>query len=640
MNKYPIFLIILFFAYINIANGQLCSGSLGDPVVNITFGGGGGIGPPLPYGVTNYTYVSKDCPQDGAYTIASSTGGCFGNTWFVLPKDHTPNSVNGYMMLINASYEPSDFYVDTVKGLCASTTYEFAAWLLNLNTPSACSGNPILANVTFSIETTTGTVLQQYSSGNIPKTSTPTWRQYGFYFSTPLNTSDVVIRMRNNAPGGCGNDLALDDITFRPCGPLITISNNGQTADTNICDTVKNTIILDGNISSGFANTQYQWQTYVNGGWQDITGATSSNYSRLATPAGDYQYRLVVAQGNNILLPACRVASNAYTIHVEPRPSITIQTNNAGCIGDNLQVTATSNTANKFEWYGPALFQSNQSGFSIANLTPQNEGNYYVYATSDIGCTNHDSLLVSVNAIPLANAGSAQTICEGSSVVLLGSGGEKYQWQPANSLTSDTIPQPTATPTDSTLYHLTVSNGNCTRTDSVMVNVLHLPKANAGKSFTIFEGDQVQLNGTIGGDDVQFFWLPNYNISNPNVLNPFVYPSFDTTYYLHVVSQQGCGEAISKTFIRVYKKISIPNAFSPNGDGINDYWEIKDLYTYPTAEVNVFDRGGQVVFHSVGYSNPWDGTINGRPVPIGTYYYVINLKNGTPPRTGSILVIR
>lgn len=631
--------ISIFLLLTNGVHAQLCSGSLGDPVINIAFGSGNNPGSALPFGVTNYIYTPGDCPKDGYYTIANSTSGCFGNTWFNLLQDHTPNDVNGYMMLINASYDPGDFYVDTVKGLCGSTTYEFASWVLNLNTGIACNGHPILANVTFSIESTTGTVLQQYSTGDIPTSPAPLWRQYGFYFSTPVNASSIVIRMRNNAPGGCGNDLALDDITFRPCGPLITVTNNGQTTNANICDTNKSNILLNSTVSSGYANTHYQWQTFNNGNWQDIAGATNNNYVRLPTPAGNYQYRVVVAQGNNIQLPACRVASNAYTIGVEPKPTINIQTNQAACLGDVLQVSASS-AGNQFQWRGPNLFQTTQSNFTINSLSPKNEGYYYVKATTATGCTNTDSVYVSVSPIPLANAGTSQTICAGNSVVLRGSGGEKYKWEPSANLSSDTIPQPTATPTDSTLYYLTVSNGSCSRMDSVMMNVLHLPKANAGKSFTIFEGDQVQLNGSAAGDDIQYFWTPNYNISNPNILDPFVYPTFDTTYVLHVISQQGCGESDSKTFIRVYNKISVPNAFSPNGDGINDFWEIKDLYTYPTADVSVFDRNGQMIFHSIGYGKPWDGTINEKPVPIGTYYYIINLKNGTPLRSGSVLVIR
>jgi gliding motility-associated-like protein len=634
-------LVFFFFIFIlaSEVKSQLCSGSLGDPVVNITFGSGNNPGPSLPFGTTNYIYIPGDCPKDGYYTIANSTSGCFGNTWFNLMQDHTPNDVNGYMMLINASYDPGDFYVDTVKGLCASTTYEFASWILNLNTGTACNGNPILANVTFSIETTTGTILQQYSTGNIPTSISPTWRQYGFYFSTPVNANSVVIRMRNNAPGGCGNDLALDDITFRPCGPLITVfTTNGQTS-TNICDTYKNNILLSSSVSSGYNNTQYQWQTFNNGNWQDISGATDNTYVRLPTPAGSYQYRVVVAQGNNIQLSACRVASNTFNIGVEPKPAINIQTNGAACIGDLLEVT-TNSVAKQFLWTGPNGFQSTQANFIIQNLSPQNSGNYYVNATTDIGCLNKDSIYINVNPIPLPNTGPSQTICAGSSVVLRGSGGEKYKWTPNKYLTSDSIPEPTATPADSTLYYLTVSNGNCSRMDSVMINVLHLPKADAGKNLTIFEGDQVQLNGRVEGDDIQYFWTPNHNISDPNILNPCVYPTFDTTYILHVVSQQGCGESDSKVFIRVYNKISVPNAFSPNGDGINDFWEIKDLYTYPTADVSVFDRNGQIIFHSIGYGTPWDGTIHGKPIPIGTYYYIINLKNGTPLRSGSVLVIR
>ncbi|MBS1564227.1 MAG: hypothetical protein JST39_07545, partial [Bacteroidetes bacterium] len=97
---------------------QLCSGSLGDPVVNITFGTGSNPGAPLK--TTNYTYVSTDCPADGYYTVRNSTSNCF-NNWFTLTEDHTPGDVNGYMMLVNASYSKGDFYVDTVHNLCSGT---------------------------------------------------------------------------------------------------------------------------------------------------------------------------------------------------------------------------------------------------------------------------------------------------------------------------------------------------------------------------------------------------------------------------------------------------------------------------------------------------------------------------------------
>src|SRR5450432_3376729 len=84
---------------------QLCQGSLGDPVVNITFGSGTNPGPPL-NGLTNYTYFPADCPNDGNYTIANSTSGCFGGTWLSVSEDHTPGDINGYMMVVNASYNP------------------------------------------------------------------------------------------------------------------------------------------------------------------------------------------------------------------------------------------------------------------------------------------------------------------------------------------------------------------------------------------------------------------------------------------------------------------------------------------------------------------------------------------------------
>src|SRR6266705_3371336 len=116
-------LLFLHFIFPNETFAQLCNGSLGDPVVNITFGSGANPGPPL-YSLMNYTYAGNDCPPDGSYTVANSTSNCFGFTWHNVPEDHTPGDVNGYMMVVNASFNPGDFFVKTVDGLCPSTTYE------------------------------------------------------------------------------------------------------------------------------------------------------------------------------------------------------------------------------------------------------------------------------------------------------------------------------------------------------------------------------------------------------------------------------------------------------------------------------------------------------------------------------------
>ncbi|WP_184545395.1 gliding motility-associated C-terminal domain-containing protein [Mucilaginibacter sp. FT3.2] len=86
--------------------------------------------------------------------------------------------------------------------------------------------------------------------------------------------------------------------------------------------------------------------------------------------------------------------------------------------------------------------------------------------------------------------------------------------------------------------------------------------------------------------------------------------------------------------------IIIPNTFSPNGDGTNDLWVIQNINAYPNNTVEIFNRYGQRLFRSIGYSIPWNGTFNGKSVPTATYYYIVNLKNGNKPLSGSVTVIR
>jgi gliding motility-associated-like protein len=86
--------------------------------------------------------------------------------------------------------------------------------------------------------------------------------------------------------------------------------------------------------------------------------------------------------------------------------------------------------------------------------------------------------------------------------------------------------------------------------------------------------------------------------------------------------------------------VATTNTFTPNGDGVNDEWNIPELTAYPNNTVNVFNRYGDKVFSSVGYNQPWDGTHNGSPVPAGTYYYVINTKFSGIVYSGYITVMR
>ena len=87
-------------------------------------------------------------------------------------------------------------------------------------------------------------------------------------------------------------------------------------------------------------------------------------------------------------------------------------------------------------------------------------------------------------------------------------------------------------------------------------------------------------------------------------------------------------------------EVAIPNAFTPNGDGINDVWNIKSLIDYPSCLVSIFTRYGSLIYQSRGYAKPWDGVYNGSPLPTGTYYYIINLQNGQQPLSGYVALIR
>lgn len=327
-------LFLLFFLPVFTAYSQLCTGSLGDPLVDITFGSGSGYAQPLPAGtISDLQYIASDCPNDGYYSIVSSTSGCFSSSWNSA-TDHTGGG-SGYFMLINASYQPSDFYIQTIGSLCEGTTYEFAAWFTNM----CILPGSILPNITMTIEQSDGTVLATYNTGDIPINSPALWKQYGFVFRIPPGTSTVVLRMRNNANGGIGNDVGLDDITFRPAGPAITASITGNSGDTvRVCEQAQSAYHFESVVESCYANTAFRWQISMDTGrtWSNIPGAVNTSYDRQPGPPALYLYRLVAAPAENIDYNSCRVASLPIMIQVLSIPHPYLGVDTFFCTRDSL----------------------------------------------------------------------------------------------------------------------------------------------------------------------------------------------------------------------------------------------------------------------------------------------------------------
>jgi gliding motility-associated-like protein len=184
-------------------------------------------------------------------------------------------------------------------------------------------------------------------------------------------------------------------------------------------------------------------------------------------------------------------------------------------------------------------------------------------------------------------------------------------------------------------------NGCISNSFSLPLTIYKQPVVDAGVNIVTPEGVSVILQTTIN-DPIAFkyLWTPSFYLNNDTILNPISTPIFTTTYKIYVYGGGNC-YATDSVKVTALKQLTIPNVFSPNGDNIHDTWDIAFLNDYSNCKIQVFNRNGQVVFNSLGYGNPWDGRINGVPLPVGTYYYIIDLnKNGYTRLSGSVTILR
>lgn len=151
------------------------------------------------------------------------------------------------------------------------------------------------------------------------------------------------------------------------------------------------------------------------------------------------------------------------------------------------------------------------------------------------------------------------------------------------------------------------------------------PFAVAGVDTIMWRTDTIQLNA-FGGTTYQ--WTPAFNMDCDNCPNPLVWPDSSITYFLTVGNDEGCFDYDSLRILvndKPFALFFIPNAFTPNGDGYNDWWYIRDLERYPDNEARIINRWGDEILYEKPYSNTWKGTWNGEELPGATYYYILKV---------------
>ena len=612
MKGFVLLLWMVFFT-VPLLYSQLgfCTGSTGDPIFNEDFGTGLSNGPALPAGFTTYSYVDGT-PPDGSYTISSF----FSYYDWHNTADHTPGDSNGRALIVNASFTPGEFYRRDVSGLCENTTYQFAAWLLNLlPSPNACSDGGIPINVRFEIWDDSDTqLLASGNTGAIGAMSAPIWENYGLVFQTLPGQNQVILKMINNGAGGCGNDLAIDDISFRSCGDQLTLEDEVNRDSRIVCEEDGPTrVLLEASPDfSVFQSHAYQWQESLDGlNWTDLPGENASTYQSPVLGSDRY-YRVKVAEDAiNLANSNCVTVSDSYQILIVSAPDPPSGDQWAefceGDTGELLAQVASGETAN---WYDQAT-----GGTPLAEGTerflPEEPGLYYAEAVKILGgCTSTSRTAFELFYVPLPPAEDQNlAFCEGTTTVLASEFEDgSYLWSTGETTPSIQVSQ-------AGTYTVEVRNSlGCLSVKTIVLEQITTPEIldinSVGRSIRIDLVHQGNFEYSLDG----FFFQDRPEFDN-QVGGPYV---------VVVREKSGCGEVRQP-----FNHLVFPTFFTPNGDNQNEAWIPEGTAGLQSFELRIFDRMGRLIYQSSDPSARWDGLGNGNPLPSSDYWYRVQADGQT-----------
>lgn len=628
---YILFLIPLF------AQAQLddfCTGGTGDPIFLETFGAANTPVNRNAIGNTTYTFVNNGQPNDGEYTISSRFN--WFNSWFTT-SDFTEGDIGGRALIVNADDNTSgQFFERNISGLCSSTTYEFSTRLLNLNSLSLsdfctqitgiAGGIPI--NVRFEIwDEADSVILASGNTGDIFAPQEAIWEQYGLTFTTISGQEGVILRILNNGIGGCGNDLALDDIQFVTCGDATeVVTNVSQESPLEFCDEPAGEIELQANIIlSVFSSRFYQWEQSVDGLlYTAILGANDESFT---TPnlinSGDYFYRVRIAESDvNLSNNSCSIVSNPFLIQIRDRVAVPLtQSLFSFCNGDELILEAIPPNANlNIRWYNQAVGGNPISEGNVLNIgSADTSGNFQFFVQSfdsDFDCaSNRVEVLVTVFEEFKNLQNESLLICPNETIVLIASeSANTYLWSTGETTRQIEVSEPD-------LYTVEiVSDDGCVGVERFAIN-LFVASAEITDIQTRGEDIVVTTEGEIS--DYEF------SIDGVSFQRSPVFLNIETgNYTIFIRDMFSCNTTDERDFFHLV----IPKYFSPNGDNIVDEFILNEV-----EKVFIFNRFGKLITQGSNGIR-WDGTYNGVVLPSDTYWFL--LENDGLVIKGSVVLKR
>lgn len=363
----------------------------------------------------------------------------------------------------------------------------------------------------------------------------------------------------------------------------------------------------------------------------------TSKYGCTYTKTKTFTVNGDIPKANVVLKDPSAVCSNK-EVFFENRSTV-----NFGSI-TRLEVTFDMADASSFRVYEHPVY-GQQLRYTYPLFTDGDRTfNVHVAAYSGGVCANIQDFPIVVKATHIITFAPIPSICPEAKPVQLaplsvaGQPGSGLYYGNGVSLSGLFNPAVAGTGIANINYVYTTAN-TCPDTVKQQIVVYPSPTVALEGSLTLLEGATVTLNASVTGHELVYKWYPSTGLNRDDVLNPLAGPAETTTYRLTVTSAEGCSSSADVT-VKVLKYLVIPNAFTPNGDGRNDVWNVKYLNDYPDNTVEVYNRYGQKLFSSIGYPVPWDGRYNGNYLSPGTYYYIINPKNGRRVVSGSVTIMR